>query len=126
MNEIPSFPCGKHEAYYIDQCEAWVNEHWSQLGMDNPYGMPIRSEDIDDTQYIEFQHNLQAQLMTVTSSDTCPISCRCDYCPLEEVINAEEYEATYDDVLEQEEEQDVLEMTDCKRFIDQCEREYNG
>lgn len=115
MNSIPSFPCGHHEPYYIDQCDAWVNEHFERLGIHNPYGLPIRSEDIDDTQYIEFQHGLQAQLMAVTSSQDCPLSCRCEFCDLDET----------QDVLEQDEEQDVLELTDCERFILQCEREHD-
>lgn len=114
MNSIPSFPCGKHEPYYIDQCEAWVNEHFDQLGIHNPYGLPIRSEDIDDTQYIEFQHGLQEQLMAVTSSADCPIFCRCELCGLDDES----------DCLEADEEADILEEENpCLRFIAECERE---
>lgn len=114
MNEIPSFPCGKHEAYYIDQCAAWI-----EANVEIPEYYTAYNDDYEaqhNTRYIEFQHGLQAQLMGITSSQNCPLSCRCDFCDLDES----------QDCLEQEEEQDVLEITDCERFIDQCEREYYG
>lgn len=125
MNSIPSFPCHKHEPYYIDQCDAWINDHFEQLGIYNPYGLPIRSEDIDDTQYIEFQHGLQGQLMAVTSSADCPISCRCEFCDLDEESDCLEDEES--DILEVEEEADILEQENpCLSFIAECEREYDG
>ena len=120
MNEIPAFPCGKHESFYIDQCAAWIEANIEIPEYYTAYS--DFNESRDNTEYIQFQHNLQAQLMNVTSSDNCPISYRCELCGLDEA--QDELEEDEDqDILEQE-EQDVLEMTDCERFILECEEAY--
>lgn len=130
MHEYPSFPCGKHEQYYIDQCEAWLDEHvdFSQF----QGGLYDDTWDAkNNPEYYEFTYNLQSQLMNVTGYINCPISCRCEHCLLgdEEDVLAEDEDQ---DILEEEEE-DVLEsrsieceadLTDCERFIMECEDEY--